>query len=80
MVLLKYPKTKEPNMVPVISRSQKRKIQRRYTQYQKDLKKSGKRSSLVQSKGQIEEKKIQNWLLRTKEMSAESSWLRFTLN
>ncbi|XP_028054285.1 uncharacterized protein LOC114258513 [Camellia sinensis] len=31
-VLLKHPKTREPDMVPVISRSQRRKIQRRYTQ------------------------------------------------
>ena len=30
-VLLKHPKTKEPNMVPVISRSQRRKIHHRYT-------------------------------------------------
>ena len=36
-VLLKHPKTKEPDMVLVISKSQRRKIKRRYTQYQKDL-------------------------------------------
>ncbi|GMP26124.1 hypothetical protein CsSME_00002702 [Camellia sinensis var. sinensis] len=47
-VLLKHLKTKEPNMVPVISRSQRRKIQQRYTQYQKDLKEGGESSSLVQ--------------------------------
>ena len=35
-------------MVPVISRSQRRKIQRRYTQYQRDLKESGESSSMIQ--------------------------------
>ena len=41
-------------MVPVISRSQRRKIQWRYTQYQKDLKEGGEGSSLVQLKSQAE--------------------------
>ncbi|XP_028105256.1 uncharacterized protein LOC114304287 [Camellia sinensis] len=50
-VLLKHPKTREPDMVPVISRSQRRKIQRRYTQYQKDLKESGGNSSPVKTEG-----------------------------
>ena len=36
-------------MVPVISRSQRRKIQRRYTQYQRDLKESGESSSMIQT-------------------------------
>ncbi|XP_028122923.1 uncharacterized protein LOC114320035 isoform X1 [Camellia sinensis] len=40
----------------VISKTQKRRIQRKYTQYQKNLKKSGESSSLAQSKGQAEEK------------------------
>lgn len=53
-VLLKHPKTKEPDMVPVISRSQRRKIQRRYTQYQKDMKGNEESTLLVQT----EEKKI----------------------
>ena len=44
-------------MVPVISRSQRRKIQRRYTQHRKDLKESGESSSLVQPKGQAEGEK-----------------------
>ncbi|KAF5933197.1 hypothetical protein HYC85_029368 [Camellia sinensis] len=50
-VLLKHPRTKEPDMVPVISRSQRRKIQCRYTQYQQDLKESGESSSLIQTEG-----------------------------
>lgn len=49
-VLLKKPKTREPNVVPIISRSQRRKIQRRYTKYQRDLKESGESTSVAQAK------------------------------
>ncbi|KAI8015098.1 Non-specific lipid-transfer protein [Camellia lanceoleosa] len=57
LVLLEHLKTKELDMVPVTSiKTQRRKIQRKYTQYQRDMKESGESSLLAQSKGQAEEK------------------------
>lgn len=53
-VLLKNPKPREPDVVPIISRSQRRKIQRRYTQYQKDLKENGESTSMAQAKDQTD--------------------------
>lgn len=42
-------------MVSIISRSQRRKIQQRYTQYQRDLKESGESTSMAQAKDQTDE-------------------------
>ena len=56
MGITQTPKDKRTRYGSRISRSQKRKIQRRYTQYQMDLKESGESSILAHPKGLTEER------------------------
>ncbi|CAL5368399.1 unnamed protein product [Camellia sinensis] len=55
---------------PVISKTQKRRIQRKYTQYQKNLKKSGESSSLIKRSASREQLAKVHAELRAKERTS----------